>query len=232
MNDIDKYPNKISILLKQGKNTIDQWKNEQELSLLINNCINIEKNLMKINNIEQNLKKIKWEISSEIKFSPSESELENFISILTSFGKISKEKKGENEENKNNLEQNIFDIEIKSTNEELNELSFELSNFSQKEYYIYYSNAINYKENEIVLTFHFGIEDQYIKEIIEKEKSFKEFVKRFNNPFSLRKKENKLFLDIEIKLEELEKVAILLFFSIYINLFLIAVQFQLNLEII
>ena len=26
INDIDKYPNKISILLKQGKNTIDQWK--------------------------------------------------------------------------------------------------------------------------------------------------------------------------------------------------------------
>ena len=93
MNDIDKYPNKISILLKQGKSTIDQWKNEQELSLLINNCINIEKNLMKINNIEQNLKKSKGAMSSEIKSSPSEYELEDFISILTTFGKRFKEKK-------------------------------------------------------------------------------------------------------------------------------------------
>ena len=67
----------------------------------------------------------------------------------------------------NIFDQNIFDIEIKTTNEELNELSIELSNFSQKEYNIYYSNDINYKENEIVLTFHFGIEDEYIKKIIE-----------------------------------------------------------------
>ena len=198
---------------------------------------------MKINNIEQNLKKSKGEMSSEIKFSPSESELENFISILTSFGKISKEKKGENEENKNNLEQNIFeqnnfdqnifDIEIKSSNEELNELSFELSNFSEKEYNIYYSNDTNYKENEIVLTFHFGIEDGYIKEIIENEKSFKKFSKRFNEPFSLRKKENKLFLDFNINLEEIEKVATLLFFyylhKFIFNLCSVSIKFKNNL---
>ena len=243
MNDIDKYPNKISILLKQGKSTIDQWKNEKELSLLINNCINIEKNLMKINNIEQNLKKSKGAMSSEIKFSPSEYEFEDFISILTTFGKIFKEKKGENEENKNNLEQNIFeqnifdqnifDIEIKTTNEELNELSIELSNFSQKEYNIYYSNDINYKENEIVLTFHFGIEDGYIKEIIENEKLFKKLSKKFNEPFSLRKKENKLFLDFNINLEEIEKVATLLFFyylhKFIFNLCSVSIKFKNNL---
>ena len=238
MNDIDKYPNKISILLKQGKSTIDQWKNEKELSLLINNCINIEKNLMKINNIEQNLKKSKGAMSSEIKFSPSEYELEDFISILTTFGKIFKEKKGENEENKNNLEQNIFeqnifDIEIKTTNEELNELSIELSNFSQKEYNIYYSNDINYKENEIVLTFHFGIEDGYIKEIIESEKLFKKLSKKFNEPFSLRKKENKLFLDFKINIEEIEKITILLFFyylhKFIFNLSSVSIKFKNNL---
>ena len=102
MNNIDKYPNKISILLKQGKSTIDQWKNEQELSLLINNCINIEKNLMKINNIEQSLKRFKDEMSSVIKFSPSkESELDDFISKLTSFGKIFKDNKDINGEDRN-----------------------------------------------------------------------------------------------------------------------------------
>ena len=88
----------------------------------------------------------------------------------------------------------------------------ELSNFSEKEYNIYYSNDTNYKENEIVLTFHFGIEDEYIKKIIENEKLFKKLSKKFNEPFSLRKKENKLFLDIKCKLEEIEKVEILLFF--------------------
>ena len=118
MNNIDKYPNKISILLKQGKSTIDQWKNEQELSLLINNCINIEKNLMKINNIEQSLKRFKDEMSSVIKFSPSkESELDDFISKLTSFGKIFKDNKDINGDDKNdnvnNIEQNIIDMKLK-----------------------------------------------------------------------------------------------------------------------
>ena len=109
----------------------------------------------------------------------------------------------------------------------------ELSNFSEKEYNIYYSNDTNYKENEIVLTFHFGIEDEYIKKIIENEKLFKKLSKKFNEPFSLRKKENKLFLDIKINLEEIEKVAILLFFY-YLHKFIfnfssVSIKFKNNL---
>lgn len=70
-------------------------------------------------------------MTSVIKFSPFEvSDLNKFISSLTTFGKIYKENKDlnkdkdSNEIQQKNMEENIFDIEIKSINEELNNLSF------------------------------------------------------------------------------------------------------------
>ena len=72
MNEIDKYPNKIKLLLTDGKNTIDQWTKETELNSLINNCIKIEKNLININNIENNLENCQNEMTSVIKFAPSD----------------------------------------------------------------------------------------------------------------------------------------------------------------
>ena len=138
MNDIDKYPNKIKNLLKQGKNTIDQWKNnnENELSSLINDCINIEKNLININNIEQNLKKCKNEMSSIIEFNPSEgNELNNFISNISEFGKLYKKSKEVNIEKNKEIEQKIkepfiLDFEIKSDIQSLNKFSIQLNNFT------------------------------------------------------------------------------------------------------
>ena len=75
MNEIDKYPNKVKGLLKQGKREIEKLKsnkNESSLGLFINSCINIEKSLLSINNTEQNLIKWKNGLSSVIKFNPSE----------------------------------------------------------------------------------------------------------------------------------------------------------------
>ena len=46
MNEIDKYPNKVKGLLKQGKSEIEKWNshnNDNSLSSFINSCINIEK---------------------------------------------------------------------------------------------------------------------------------------------------------------------------------------------
>ena len=75
MNEIDKYPNKVKGLLKQGKSEIEKWNshnNDNSLSSFINSCINIEKSLLSINNTEQNLIKWKNGLSSVIKFNPSE----------------------------------------------------------------------------------------------------------------------------------------------------------------
>ena len=123
MNEIDKYPNKIKLLLTDGKNTIDQWTKETELNSLINNCIKIEKNLININNIENNLENCQNEMTSVIKFDPSDDEeLNKFLFILTNFGKIYKEKKEINDKIKHKKEpkiseQNIFEIEIKTEKE-------------------------------------------------------------------------------------------------------------------
>ena len=44
----EKLPKKINYSLEKGKEMNKDWK-DNELSLLINNCINIEKNLSDIN---------------------------------------------------------------------------------------------------------------------------------------------------------------------------------------
>ena len=125
MIEIDKYPNKVKGLLKQGKTEIEKWnsnKNESSLSSFINSCINIEKSLLSINNIEQNLLKCKNGLSSVIKFNPSEeNELKGFISELASFGKVYKENKDIQMMPKV-IGERFIDIGIKSTKEELNGL--------------------------------------------------------------------------------------------------------------
>ena len=209
MNEIDKYPNKIKGLLKQGKNTIDQWnkeKNEKnELSYLVNNCIDIEKTLLNINNMDQNLKRCKTEMTSVIKFSPFEvSDLNKFISSLTTFGKVYKENKDlnkdkdSNEIQQKNMEENIFDIEIKSINEELNNLSFQLFQFANEEYNNYYPNNVNYKENEVILTIHLDGKTDFINQIYENKQYIESIFKILN--LSIRKRENnKLYLEFKLE---------------------------------
>ena len=117
MNEIDKYPNKVKDLLKQGKKEIEKWnnnKNDKSLSSFVNNCINIEKSVLSINNTERNLINCKTKLSSVIKFSPSEeNELNEFISDLSSFGKVFKENKNIQIKQKINGEK-FIDIEINS----------------------------------------------------------------------------------------------------------------------
>ena len=193
MNDIDKYPKKIKSLLDKGKSTLDDLKNENKLNSLINNCIEIEKNLIDINSTEKNLKKCKEEKNESIKFIPSEgSELKNFISTIEKFGKIIKEKNKEPSndiqmEINNNNENHILDFQIKSTNEELNGFSFKLFNFSEKEYNLYYPNNLEYKDDEIVCSIHLD----------NKNNSF-DALKNLP-PFSIREINQKLIIDYSFK---------------------------------
>lgn len=82
----------------------------------------------------------------------------------------------------------------------------------QLNYNNFYPKDVIYKEDEIVLTFHLGEEDEYIKKIIQNEKLFKELSKKIYG-LTLRKKEKKLFLDCKISLEEIKKHPI--FFDLY-----------------
>ena len=195
MNDIDKYPKKIKSLLDKGKSTLDDLKNENKLNSLINNCIEIEKNLIDINSTEKNLKKCKEEKNESIKFIPSEgSELKNFISTIEKFGKIIKENKNKEPNNdiqmeiNNNNENHILDFQIKSTNEELNGFSFKLFNFSEKEYNLYYPNNLEYNDDEIVWSIHLD----------NKNNSF-DALKYLPKPFSIREINQKLIIDYSFK---------------------------------
>ena len=239
MDNIDKYPNKIKNLLKQGKNTIDQWKNnnENDLSSLINDCINIEKNLLNINTIEQNLKKCKNEMSSVIEFSPTEeNDLKNFISIISDFGKLYKKTKDINidknkQEDEKKEEKFTLDFEIKSNNKNLNNFSVQLYNFKPEDYNNYYPNDANFKENEIVCSFQLNCKKDYIEQIIAYKVYFaKLFEKSFNLNLSIKSRENILILDFKNKKEDKDILSLINLYEYLINRNEISMKFQNNLE--
>ena len=212
MNEIDKYPKKIKSLIKEGQGTINQWKdsdkneNEIGLSSIINNCINIENNLININNMDKSLKRCKNEMNSNIKFNPTEEDdIDKFISFINKFGKIYKENnnkiinKDNNKIEQKSDERNYFSVDIKSATKEPKNFMVELNNFNKEEYNNYFPNNIDYKDNEIVFSFHLYAKNKCIEEIYKNKDYFEAFVKGFS-PFNLliRKRENKLILDFKI----------------------------------
>ena len=75
IKDCDKLPNKIKKSLEKGKEIENNWENNK-LSLLINNCINIENNIKYIKMLNENIGKINnFEI--DIKFYPQEENINN-----------------------------------------------------------------------------------------------------------------------------------------------------------
>ena len=241
MNDIDKYPNKVKGLLKQGKNEIEKFnanKNDKTLSSFVNSCINIENSLLSINNTEQSLIKIKKGLSSVIKFSPSkENELNEFITNLTSFGKVYKE--NENIQIEPNTNGNKFiDIAISTSKEELNGLSIKFYPFSNEEYNNYYPKDAIFEEDETVFTLHLDVTNEFLNKIFENkdnyENELKKMIKFKNNhisfdhsKFSLRKKFNKLFLDLRGKIKKGKED--LIFATLLLNHLQILMNFQNNL---
>ena len=56
MKDIEKLSNDVKILLEKGKIKENEWKDKKKLSLLINNCIVIEKHIQNIKKIMESIK--------------------------------------------------------------------------------------------------------------------------------------------------------------------------------
>ena len=65
IKDSEKLPNKIKLSLEIGKKIDEKWNENNKLNLLINDCINIEKNISEINKINE--KSIKYKNLEEIK---------------------------------------------------------------------------------------------------------------------------------------------------------------------
>ena len=79
----EKLPNKIKKSIENGKIIDKEWK-ENNLSSLINYCINIENNIKEINIINDNIKKCDIKIDYNIK----EEQINNMIDNIKNFGKI------------------------------------------------------------------------------------------------------------------------------------------------
>ena len=91
IKECEKLPNKINEMLDKGKIVDNDWNNENKLNSLINNCINIENNIKKIDTINENVKKYNNLNNIKINFYPeNESDINDFYEIIKNFGKICK----------------------------------------------------------------------------------------------------------------------------------------------
>ena len=104
IKDCDKLPNKIKISLEKGKEIENNWNNNQ-LNLLINNCINIENNIKNIKILNESIEKTN-NLKINIKFLPKENGINQLLDSIKKFGEI----------NKGKFESNIdFDEELVKT---------------------------------------------------------------------------------------------------------------------
>ena len=83
-----KLPNKIKKSLEKGKLSDDDWNNNNKLSSLINDCINIENNIKSINYINDNIKNSNNFKKIKIGFAPKDDSINEFIQNIKKFGKI------------------------------------------------------------------------------------------------------------------------------------------------
>ena len=88
LRENEKLPNKIKLSLDKGKLIDKEWNNN-ELNIMINDCITIENNIKNINKINENIQKCGLESINNIKFIPEEEdECHSFLETIKKFGKI------------------------------------------------------------------------------------------------------------------------------------------------
>ena len=87
MKEIEKLPKKIEISLEKGKIIDKDWDNDNKLSAIINDCINIENNIKNINEINDKIKKFN---NNDINIHLIHSE-ENLIKKIKIFGNITED---------------------------------------------------------------------------------------------------------------------------------------------
>ena len=199
---IDNLPNKIKYSLEKGKITEEEWKDKNKLSSIIHECLNIEKNIISINIINNIIKQSKINMKTKIKFYPEEkNDINKILSNIFEFGKVYKEKSLDDMYENPNLE-----VEISSINEiSPNCFSFELNGFNKEKYYNYYPNQIKYKDNEFIFSICLeGKSEESLDSLYNIfHKSLSKKKKDENKiEFLLRKDKNKLYIDFKKKNNE------------------------------
>jgi len=88
-NDIYcKESEKLKISLEKGKLINNEWNEDNKLSSIINDCINIEDNIKNINIINDNIKKCKLNKDVEIQFNIENEYFDNYIKSIKLLGHI------------------------------------------------------------------------------------------------------------------------------------------------
>ena len=87
LKEYEKLPNNIKISIERGKIMENEWNDEKKLSILINDCINIENNIKNINLINEKINKV-CSNNSNIEFNPKEEEINKILDTLKNFGNI------------------------------------------------------------------------------------------------------------------------------------------------
>ena len=80
-------PNQIKKSIDKGKKIEKEW-NDDNLPSLINDCINIEENIKKVNKINNNIKESKSNKETMIEFDIEEEDINNLIKKIQTFGNI------------------------------------------------------------------------------------------------------------------------------------------------
>ena len=214
--DINKLPKMIKTSLEKGKISEEDWTNKDQLSFVLHNCINLEKDISYINEINQAFQKMKNLMEVKIKFSPEEKgDINDILNKISNFGKIYKE-------NNNINEKNIINFEINSLTQKDKQFPFsiEFGRFTKMEYTNYYPENTKYNDDEIVISF--CLEAKNEKDVDSLSNIFEEFFfnKLENNLIiktEIRKNKCKLFLDIRRKFEGEEDKDLLQ--ELYLKLF-------------
>ena len=87
IKESEKLPNKIKMSLEKVKAIENKWNNDNELNSLINDCINIEKNIKEINYINEKAH-ISKSNNKIIQFEPEEEGINSFLNQVKTFGKV------------------------------------------------------------------------------------------------------------------------------------------------
>jgi len=82
----EKLPNQIKILLENSKKNDQKWNNNEELNIEINECLQIEEKIIQIKKINSLIKPNSTNFN--LKFSPDENKVNEFISTIKDFGEI------------------------------------------------------------------------------------------------------------------------------------------------
>ena len=86
IKESEKLPFKIKESLEKGKIVDNDWNDNHKLSLIINNCINIEDNIKNLIIINDNIKKCKLNNNKNITLDIEDEYLDTFIKTIKSFG--------------------------------------------------------------------------------------------------------------------------------------------------